>query len=172
MRDTQAERGAAPNPWATHIVAGLLAVGSLCVFVKFREWAFDDAFIVFRYAQNILLGRGWVFNPDEVYNASTSVLNTLLITAMSAVTDKPLLSSVVLGTLSLYVTGFCIFHFLRKETNVWLAGFFALCAIWLMARWHIFGVETLPFIALIMLFLVLEDMKTETGWILGLIFLC
>lgn len=171
VRNSQAELRAGQHPWAVCIVASLLAVGCLCIVVRFREWAFDDAFIVFRYAQNILLGRGWVFNPDEVYNASTSVLNTLLITFLAAVTGKPLLSSVILGTLSLYVIALCIFYFLRKETNVWLAGFFALCAIWLIARWHILGVETLPFIALIMVFLLLEDTKTEAGWVLGLVFL-
>jgi arabinofuranosyltransferase len=155
----------------TWLVSAALAIGSLCVFSKFREWAFDDAFIVFRYAQNILLGRGWVFNPDEVYNASTSVLNTLLVTGMAAITGRPLVSSVIIGTLSLGAVGFLVFDLLRKETNVWLAGFFALGSIWLIARWEIFGVETLPFIALIMIFLALDDKKKETGWVLGLIFL-
>lgn len=153
------------------LVSAALVIGSLCVFAKFREWAFDDAFIVFRYAQNILLGRGWVFNPDEAYNASTSVLNTLLVTVMAAITRSPLVSSVIIGTLSLGAIGFLVFDLLRKETNIWLAGFFALGLIWLIARWDIFGVETLPFIALIMIFLALDDKKKQTGWILGLIFL-
>ncbi|MEM7205107.1 MAG: hypothetical protein AAF628_32940 [Planctomycetota bacterium] len=40
----------------------------------------DDAFIVLRYAHQLLTGEGWVFNPGDRFNASTSPLNTLVVT--------------------------------------------------------------------------------------------
>src|SRR5207248_3841732 len=42
-----------------------LAVGGL-----FRDFNFDDAYIVARYAENVAAGRGWVFNPGEPHNGA------------------------------------------------------------------------------------------------------
>ena len=45
----------------------------------FLYWNFDDTYIVFRIVRNLLSGHGWAFDIGEAHNASTSVLNTLVV---------------------------------------------------------------------------------------------
>jgi hypothetical protein len=84
-----------------------LIVGSvatlLCVLqcVAFHGLRHDDAFIVLRYAQNLALGRGMVFNPGERLMGSTSPGQALLGAPLYLVFSRDLLPSVmaVLGCL-------------------------------------------------------------------------
>ena len=65
------------------ITAGtlLVALSSVCVLVGVARavgsaWVTDDAFISFRYAQNLVEGRGLVFNPGERVEGYTNFLWT------------------------------------------------------------------------------------------------
>jgi hypothetical protein len=53
----------------------------LTLFVAGQNWgsSFDDAFITYRYAKNMLEGRGFVYNPGERHLGTTSPLFTLLL---------------------------------------------------------------------------------------------
>ena len=62
------------------LVAILMAVIAL-LSLRLWHFHFDDAAIVYRIAENLAEGRGWVFNPGEQTNASTSALWTLLLAA-------------------------------------------------------------------------------------------
>jgi hypothetical protein len=46
----------------------------------------DDSFITFRYAQNILAGNGFVYNPGEQVLGTTTPLFTILLTGLGAIT--------------------------------------------------------------------------------------
>lgn len=46
----------------------------------------DDSFITFRYAQNILAGEGFVYNPGETIMGTTTPLYTLIMVVIGAVT--------------------------------------------------------------------------------------
>lgn len=48
----------------------------------FRGYAHDDAFITYRYARNIALGRGFVYNPGEHVLGTSTPLFTLLLAAV------------------------------------------------------------------------------------------
>jgi len=50
-------------------------------FISYLHWDFDDSFIIYRIVNNILQGNGWVYNINENHNPSTSVLNTVLVSA-------------------------------------------------------------------------------------------
>ena len=67
------------------LLISIVAILSLTAsyFLKFSNWNFDDSYIVYRIVNNILEGNGWVYNIDEPYNASTSILNTILIEVAS-----------------------------------------------------------------------------------------
>ena len=45
----------------------------------------DDAFITFRYARNLLEGNGFVFNPGEYVQGTTTPLYTLLMAGLGAI---------------------------------------------------------------------------------------
>ena len=64
-------------------VYGNLVVG--LVFVARYRWLIDDAFVYFRYVDNLLfLGRGLVYNQGEYVEGFSSPLWTLLLTLLRA----------------------------------------------------------------------------------------
>jgi len=71
--------GAAPLALAIVSIAGAL-VG----FAVFRDRVFEDAYITFRYAQNLAQGRGLSFNPGEAVLGTSSPLWALLLGAAGA----------------------------------------------------------------------------------------
>ncbi len=57
-----------------------LVIHNLVYYFSFNSsFPFDDAFITFRYAENICNGYGWVYNIGEVTSGATSLLYTGLI---------------------------------------------------------------------------------------------
>jgi hypothetical protein len=80
------------------IVAAALAVA---MALSFGACTQDDAFISFRYAENLLLGHGLVFNPGERVEGYSNPLWTLLMAGVMGVGLDPVLGSILLGVLSL-----------------------------------------------------------------------
>ena len=58
--------------------AFLIALGLLSASIP-RNWFMDDAYITFRYAENLAQGRGLVFNPGERVFGLTTPLHALLL---------------------------------------------------------------------------------------------
>jgi arabinofuranosyltransferase len=73
---TLAKLRAKVTPW--HIaLAAAVALALIARFVP-GERTIDDAFITFRYARNLLEGHGFVYNPGERVQGTTTPLYTLL----------------------------------------------------------------------------------------------
>ena len=84
------------NRWIIGI--GLIGLMGVPLFWGFRQHAssFDDAYITYRYARNIALGRGFVYNVGESVLGTTTPLYTLLLAALSLIwSDLPLLSHAI-----------------------------------------------------------------------------
>jgi len=64
-----------------------------------HAWCSDDAFISFRYAQNLIDGNGLVYNVGERVEAYTNFLWTILIALGILVFTEPVLYSQVLSIL-------------------------------------------------------------------------
>jgi len=62
-----------------------------------ESWSCDDAFISYRYADNLVRGHGLVFNPGERVEGYTNPLWTLIIAGLQLLGMEPVRSSVVLG---------------------------------------------------------------------------
>lgn len=54
-------------------------VVSLAIFFAFRHWGYDDPFITYRYARNLVDGAGFVYNPGQHTLSTTTPLFTLLL---------------------------------------------------------------------------------------------
>ncbi|MFO0566673.1 MAG: hypothetical protein U0263_13475 [Polyangiaceae bacterium] len=67
-------------------------------------WMGDDAFISFRYAENLARGHGLVFNPGERVEGYTNFLWTVLLAAGIRVGIQPIALSVVLSMASFVAT--------------------------------------------------------------------
>ena len=65
------------------IIATTASVAVVILLMSYVYWDLqqDDSYIFYSYAQNIVNGHGYVFNPGERVNATTSPLYTLLLSA-------------------------------------------------------------------------------------------
>jgi hypothetical protein len=91
------------------------------IFYLFRNWAYDDPFITYRYAQNIANGLGFVYNPGERVLSTTTPLFTLLLAAFSPLWNNlPRLANLI-GALSIAL-GALLIYWLAKILNEPLVG--------------------------------------------------
>ncbi len=81
--------------WRTSLLALAILLGSGRAFE--RRWISDDATISFRYAENLLAGRGLVFNAGEAVEGYTNFLWTLGTAGAMALGLDPAAFSIGLG---------------------------------------------------------------------------
>ena len=96
----------------------LLAVSGVWLFacslsIWFCTW--DDSYIIFRYAQNLVNGLGLVFNAGQKVEGYTGFLWVFLVAGGTGLTSDPILASKVLGILF--------------NLSTLLAGYFLCCAV-------------------------------------------
>ena len=73
MIDNKSIRSLLPtlNRWELLLVVVSLGV-SLFITVNMGEKTYDDAFITFRYAKNLVLGEGFVYNSGDAVLGTTT----------------------------------------------------------------------------------------------------
>ena len=97
---------------------------SVGIFYLFRNWAYDDPFITYRYAHNIVRGLGFVYNPGERVMSTTTPLFTLVLAAVSPLwSDLPRLANLI-GAMSLALGALLLYWMadILKEPVVGWAG--------------------------------------------------
>ena len=82
------------------VVFALVLAVFLFAAVRFLDHTVDDAFISFRYAENLVAGNGLVFNPGERVEGYTNFLWVVLIAPFLALGVDPELAARVLGLLA------------------------------------------------------------------------
>jgi hypothetical protein len=137
----------------------LVGVGVVTVGLVLFEsaWKFgsyqDDAFIYFRYAENLVHGQGLVFNPGERVEGFTSPLWMLLLVATTALRISPFLAAGVLGTFSAAATVLLSLDDARRSGPPGVFGALAPIALatWIpLVLWGASGLETCLFTALLL----------------------
>ncbi|MEW6413236.1 MAG: hypothetical protein AB1483_12320 [Candidatus Zixiibacteriota bacterium] len=71
----------------------------------------DDAFITFRYAENIAFGKGFVYNEGERVLGTTTPLFTLLLSLLAVLRITPLHASLFISLVSSGLTAAIIYRF-------------------------------------------------------------
>ena len=66
---------------AWHVALAIVVVVSIAARLLPGERTIDDAFITFRYSRNLLAGHGFVYNPGERVQGTTTPVYTLLMAA-------------------------------------------------------------------------------------------
>jgi hypothetical protein len=116
----------------------------------------DDAYITFRYAQNLLSGHGLVYNPGEAVLGTTTPVYALLMVGLGLVTGGsqapfPILSLIV-NALADGLT--CWFLFKLGEALGHRRVGLAAAVVWAIAPWSVTfaigGMETSVFVMLLM----------------------
>ena len=148
-----------------------LTLLSILLTVQFWHWDFDDGFIVYRYVENIASGLGWVYNPGEHYNASTSALNTVLTLILTLLGMSPLAAAHLVGGFGLWLMSISVYAIFRRDTTNWFsAGVASVCCI-MMANNFTWGLESHLFFGLLGLYIALEVYGYTLWFVLGLLVL-
>ena len=86
---------------------------AILLYGQLRDWAYDDPFITFRYAENLARGLGFVYNPGERVLSTTTPLFALLLAILShSGLDLPHLANLI-GALSLALGGLALWDLAR-----------------------------------------------------------
>jgi hypothetical protein len=134
------------------------------VFVRLLGVPLDDVYIHCRYANNLLHGYSYCFNPNQTLTADTSPLWVLLIALGGLFTSHLELVAIVLSVLSYLIIGPGIYRTARdvfsfSENNARLAG--ALAVLCSRLAWSAMsGMET-ALAALLMLLVVEEHVRSR-----------
>jgi len=115
----------------------------------------DDAYITFRYARNLLAGEGFVFNPGERVQGTTTPLYTLLMAGLGSVsggTQAPF-PWLALGVNALADAGTCLLlYWMGRRLGAGAAGF-AAAMVWAIAPYSVTfaigGLETSLYVLLL-----------------------
>ncbi len=127
------ERAAAARWPGPTLVALALALG-LALAVRSAS-IFDDAFISFRYAENLLAGLGLVFNPGERVEGYTNFLWTVLLAGLARLTGRELPLVALLACLASYTA--CVLTLARLERLLLGAALPAATLLFALHRWSI-----------------------------------
>lgn len=134
MRPSQAREAA--------VLAGLVAIVGASAWTL-RDVRNDDAYITYRYAQNLLDGRGLVFNPGEAVLATTAPGHALFVAAGGLVSADLVAVALVLSTVALVVLAWCLYAVLR-DAGSRVAGLVAATAIAVApSTYELFPLETI-----------------------------
>ena len=114
----------------------------------YRHFQCDDAFIAYRYVNNLLHGRGWVYNPGERVNGATSPLHILVITLLARLIGDIPTAAHFLGALCLASAAWLCYRLLARAGTPeggLAAGLLLATSPFLLST---FGMETMLYLAL------------------------
>lgn len=147
------------SSWLLLPVFVLIAV----LVAAFWHYVQDDVFITYVYSRNIAEGVGFVFNPGERVQGTTTPLWTLLMAAVYKITPDLLHAGNLLGGLSLCLTCWLVF----RLTAAYLSLFSRVTICLLLATsplvYASLGMETLLYCAILVLAFWLWA-QDQRGW--------
>jgi hypothetical protein len=80
----------------------------------FRSWSYDDPYITYRYAQNLIAGKGFVYNAGEKILSTTSPLLGLFLALVGFVWPNLPQAAEILGCIGLGASGYLIYSLCRS----------------------------------------------------------
>jgi arabinofuranosyltransferase len=151
---------------------GPLLLGAAVALFLFEFWSLsphcDDSYISYRYAANLVAGRGLVYNPGEYVEGFSNLLWTLLVAAGLALGVGAKTAAHVLGLASGCATLLATYAFARsglRSSQSWCAAI----AAWIVfaspvfARWTTSGMET-PLFAATLMAAFAAQARGRFGW--------
>ena len=108
----------------------------------FSGFVADDAYIVFRYAENLVDHEALVFNPNERVSALTSPLHALVAALLYGLTRNTVLAYQIVGIAALLGTGLIFWRLLRTQHDLRLLAISLVCLPPAVMLWTFGGLET------------------------------
>ena len=151
------------------LALAVLLLAGVLLALRFRHHTCDDAFISFRYARNLVEGRGLVFNPGERVEGYTNFLWVLLSALPIAFGHGPVGFSRAVGLaahLAAIAGVFCAARRLTTRPLLAFAGALLFALSPAAAVWATAGLETPLFTALLTwgVFFALGRGGDDAGW--------
>jgi hypothetical protein len=107
-------------------IAALFSVALIALLLwRFSNWYYDDPFITYRYAWNLIHGNGFVYNPGERVLSTTTPFFTLLLAGLGIIWPNIPKIAVILGCIFIGLSGL-IFWDLAQQWKLTIAGWVGL----------------------------------------------
>lgn len=106
--------------WLDGAAISLIVLAALFVSLVNLHISYDDAFITYRYAYNLAIGQGFVYNPGEWYMGTTAPLYGLLLGGLGFIfgpTAIPTISGAISGA-SLALAGVALYVYGRQHQYI------------------------------------------------------
>lgn len=136
----------------------LILIPSLTITVRLIvflivPYTYEDAYITFKYADNLVNGFGLVYNIGERVYGTTVPLFAILISAFKIIGILPIMSSLMINLISEGITSLIVYKFLKDYSNNLIAAIVSLLFVFSPSNisWSIQGMETAFFSAVIAL---------------------
>jgi hypothetical protein len=163
--------------WVALVISiTVIAVHNISIY----PWMLDDAFISFRYAENLSSGYGPVFNPDERVEGYTNFLWVILLAlgktiGVDIVSFSRLLGSIfAIGCIFLLINAHKFIRSIDYKTSAVAALFLGSCGMF--TAWATSGMEVTMFTFFVLLSILLYISTKQAGeiwWLLCLVsFVC
>jgi hypothetical protein len=145
----------------------IAACGLSWLHQDYYDFQHDDAYITYRYAENWATGHGPVFNPGERVEGYTNFLHLLVLTGATQLGLDVVSTSRALGTIACCVTivvmaAFVLFE-MRRSWGWAASGAIILALHAGLAAWARSGLETLPFVCLVLVTLLVHAREVRTN---------
>lgn len=140
--------------WYVFLMLGSVAL-VIVLTAAFWHYTQDDVFITYVYSRHLATGEGFVFNPGERVQGTTTPLYTLLMAGVYLLTDDLLHAGNLLSGIMLLVAGGLALYLLRPYAGAYARAALALTLAVSPLVYASFGMETLFYSALLMLALAL-----------------
>jgi hypothetical protein len=101
--------------WAVVFLIALLQAGF--IIIRFSGWGYDDAFITFRYAENLYQGVGFVYNPGEKILSTTTPFFTFLLVLLRHLSPNLPQLAFLVGTISLPIGGLFLWDLAYQQKH-------------------------------------------------------
>jgi arabinofuranosyltransferase len=150
------------RPISAIVLIGLM---SITLYVGFTQHvgSFDDAYITYRYARNIVLGNGFVYNSTEAVLGTTTPLYTLLLAGSVHFSPDIVLNSHVFSVLAWAMCVMVIYGLARNHGSE-LTAFLAAALIATNALFlNVLGMETAVYILLALTTFFLQS-RNRSSW--------
>lgn len=135
------------NWWSGIALAVVTLTGLLLILGK---WGYDDPYITFRYASNLLAGNGFVYNAGQRVLSTTAPLYALLLAGLGTIwPDLPALSN-VLSALAAVTSAFVLSMWARSHGQSAVGMIAALLLSLTPLLLMTFGAETCFYVMLIL----------------------
>jgi len=155
------------------ILIPLLTITVRLIVFLITPYIYEDAYITFKYAENLVNGFGLVYNIGEKVYGTTAPLFAILLSTFKLIGIPVVMSSLVINLIAEGITSLIVYKFLKDYSNNLIAAIVSLLFVFSPSNisWAIQGMETALFSAVIALsFYFLYKKKYFIALLFG--FLC